>query len=145
MTESYYLSPCRSLPDLELVKESSIKSILRWNYKANMDKLMTSDNAQVALVHSLLSLWNAVSLFSSVCHDILNIDLRTSINICDYALLTKPKLPVIWKNPLFGQYICILNNSSDICLMFGINRRADVKWHSSLSWLVQMISGTAIT
>ncbi|KAK8303550.1 hypothetical protein V6Z12_D04G158100 [Gossypium hirsutum] len=39
----------RSLPDLELVKESSIKSILRWNYKANMDKLMTSDNAQVAL------------------------------------------------------------------------------------------------
>ncbi|XP_022745688.1 uncharacterized protein LOC111295998 isoform X3 [Durio zibethinus] len=39
----------RSLPDLELVKESSIVSILRWNYKANMDKLMTSDNAQVAL------------------------------------------------------------------------------------------------
>ncbi|KAH1039946.1 hypothetical protein J1N35_041689 [Gossypium stocksii] len=39
----------RSLPDLELVKESSTKSILRWNYKANMDKLMTSDNAQVAL------------------------------------------------------------------------------------------------
>ncbi|KAK8617271.1 hypothetical protein V6N13_080189 [Hibiscus sabdariffa] len=39
----------RSLPDLELVKESSIKSILRWNYKANMDKLMTSDDAQVTL------------------------------------------------------------------------------------------------
>ncbi|XVE97101.1 hypothetical protein REPUB_Repub02eG0281600 [Reevesia pubescens] len=39
----------RSLPDLELVKESSIMSIIRWNYKANMDKLMASDNAQVAL------------------------------------------------------------------------------------------------
>ncbi|XVE76566.1 hypothetical protein DITRI_Ditri12bG0183600 [Diplodiscus trichospermus] len=39
----------RSLPDLELVKESSIMSILRWNYRANMDKLMTSDNAQVTL------------------------------------------------------------------------------------------------
>ncbi|XP_007026669.2 PREDICTED: uncharacterized protein LOC18597526 isoform X1 [Theobroma cacao] len=39
----------RSLPDLELVKESSIMSILRWNYKANMDKMMTSDNAQVTL------------------------------------------------------------------------------------------------
>ncbi|XP_022767745.1 uncharacterized protein LOC111312058 isoform X3 [Durio zibethinus] len=39
----------RSLPDLELVKESSIMSILRWNYKANMDKTMTSDNAQVTL------------------------------------------------------------------------------------------------
>ncbi|XWS55523.1 hypothetical protein CRYUN_Cryun09bG0007400 [Craigia yunnanensis] len=39
----------RSLPDLELVKESSIMSILRWNFKANMDKLMTSDNAQVTL------------------------------------------------------------------------------------------------
>ncbi|GMI79923.1 Tomosyn [Hibiscus trionum] len=39
----------RSLPDLELVKESSIKSILRWNYKANMDKLMTSDDGQVTL------------------------------------------------------------------------------------------------
>ncbi|KAE8711656.1 Transducin family protein / WD-40 repeat family protein, putative isoform 2 [Hibiscus syriacus] len=39
----------RSLPDLELVKESSIKSILRWNYKANMDKLMTSDDAQLTL------------------------------------------------------------------------------------------------
>ncbi|XWS67252.1 hypothetical protein CRYUN_Cryun05aG0271400 [Craigia yunnanensis] len=39
----------RSLPDLELVKESSIMSILRWNYKANMDKLMTSDNAQVTV------------------------------------------------------------------------------------------------
>ncbi|OMO85028.1 hypothetical protein CCACVL1_10464 [Corchorus capsularis] len=39
----------RSLPDLELVKASSIISILKWNYKANMDKLMTSDNAKVTL------------------------------------------------------------------------------------------------
>ncbi|OMO97590.1 Lethal(2) giant larvae protein [Corchorus olitorius] len=39
----------RSLPDLELVKASSIMSILKWNYKANMDKLMTSDNAKVTL------------------------------------------------------------------------------------------------
>ncbi|XP_030925506.1 uncharacterized protein LOC115952465 isoform X1 [Quercus lobata] len=40
----------RSLPDLELVKESSLMSILRWNFKANMDKTMSSsDNGQIAL------------------------------------------------------------------------------------------------
>lgn len=39
----------RSLPELDLVKESSIMSILRWNYKANMNKLITADNAQITL------------------------------------------------------------------------------------------------
>ncbi|XVF76834.1 hypothetical protein PTKIN_Ptkin13bG0298700 [Pterospermum kingtungense] len=39
----------RSLPELDLVKESSIMSILRWNYKANMNKLMSADNAQLTL------------------------------------------------------------------------------------------------
>ena len=42
---------CRSIPDLELVKESSLMSILRWNFKANMNKLMSSsDNGQITLV-----------------------------------------------------------------------------------------------
>jgi hypothetical protein len=41
----------RSLPDLELVTESSLLSILRWNYKVNMDKTMCSDdNGQIVLV-----------------------------------------------------------------------------------------------
>uniref|UniRef100_A0A2N9H7E9 V-SNARE coiled-coil homology domain-containing protein n=1 Tax=Fagus sylvatica TaxID=28930 RepID=A0A2N9H7E9_FAGSY len=40
----------RSLPDLKLVKESSLMSILRWNFKANMDKTMSSsDNGQITL------------------------------------------------------------------------------------------------
>ncbi|XP_061348834.1 uncharacterized protein LOC133294202 isoform X2 [Gastrolobium bilobum] len=34
----------RSLPDLELVAESSLLSILRWNYKVNMDKTLCSDD-----------------------------------------------------------------------------------------------------
>ncbi|KAI5429454.1 hypothetical protein KIW84_034161 [Lathyrus oleraceus] len=42
----------RSLPDLELVSESSLLSILRWNYKVNMDKTMCSDeNGQIVLAN----------------------------------------------------------------------------------------------
>ncbi|WJX82145.1 hypothetical protein P8452_64941 [Trifolium repens] len=42
----------RSLPDLELVTESSLLSILRWNYKVNMDKTMCSDdNGQIVLAN----------------------------------------------------------------------------------------------
>ncbi|GMN40348.1 hypothetical protein TIFTF001_009573 [Ficus carica] len=42
----------RSIPDLELVKESSLMSVLRWNFKANMDKMMSSsDNGQITLAN----------------------------------------------------------------------------------------------
>ncbi|KAL5740380.1 hypothetical protein ACOSQ2_029560 [Xanthoceras sorbifolium] len=41
----------RSLPDLELVKESSLMSILRWNFKANIDKTMSADNGQMTLAN----------------------------------------------------------------------------------------------
>ncbi|PON51137.1 WD repeat containing protein [Parasponia andersonii] len=42
----------RSLPDLELVKESSLMSILRWNFKANMNKMMSSsDNGLITLAN----------------------------------------------------------------------------------------------
>lgn len=41
----------RSLPDLELLKESSILSILRWNLKPNMEKTMSSDDAQITLAN----------------------------------------------------------------------------------------------
>ncbi|KAM1597810.1 hypothetical protein EV1_032583 [Malus domestica] len=41
----------RSIPDLELVKESSLMSILRWNCKANMDKTMSADDAHITLVN----------------------------------------------------------------------------------------------
>ncbi|ONI03742.1 hypothetical protein PRUPE_6G279100 [Prunus persica] len=41
----------RSLPDLELVKESSLMSILRWNCKANMDKTMSADDSHFTLAN----------------------------------------------------------------------------------------------
>lgn len=45
----------RSLPGLEPVAEGSLMSILRWSFKTNMDKTMSSDdNGQIALVNILL-------------------------------------------------------------------------------------------
>ncbi|XP_019706287.1 lethal(2) giant larvae protein homolog SRO77 isoform X2 [Elaeis guineensis] len=42
----------RSLPGLEPVAEGSLMSILRWSFKTNMDKTMSSsDNGQIALVN----------------------------------------------------------------------------------------------
>ncbi|XP_022145606.1 uncharacterized protein LOC111015012 [Momordica charantia] len=42
----------RSLPDLELLKESSLQSILMWNFKANMDKISSSsEHGQIVLVN----------------------------------------------------------------------------------------------
>ncbi|KAJ6772604.1 LETHAL 2 GIANT LARVAE PROTEIN [Salix koriyanagi] len=42
----------RSLPDLEVVGESSLMSILRWNLKTNMEKtISSSENAQIILVN----------------------------------------------------------------------------------------------
>lgn len=52
-----HLALNRSLPDLELVAESSLLSILRWNYKVNMDKTMCSDDhGQIVLVQYSLEL-----------------------------------------------------------------------------------------
>ncbi|XP_030537203.1 uncharacterized protein LOC115745765 isoform X2 [Rhodamnia argentea] len=41
----------RSLPDLALVKVSSLMAILRWKFQANMDKMMASDGSQIALAN----------------------------------------------------------------------------------------------
>ncbi|KAE8650981.1 uncharacterized protein LOC101217343 [Cucumis sativus] len=42
----------RSLPDLELLKESSLQSILMWNFKANMDKISSSsEQGQIVLTN----------------------------------------------------------------------------------------------
>ncbi|KAL7265561.1 hypothetical protein ACSBR1_003357 [Camellia fascicularis] len=42
----------RSFPDLDLVKESSLMSILRWTFKANMGKTMSStDNGLITLAN----------------------------------------------------------------------------------------------
>lgn len=42
----------RSLPDLEVLAESSLMSVLRWNFKTNMEKTMSSyGNGQIALVN----------------------------------------------------------------------------------------------
>ncbi|KAK9073076.1 hypothetical protein SSX86_007398 [Deinandra increscens subsp. villosa] len=42
----------RSLPDLELVKVTSLTSILRWSYKANMQRTMCStENGQIAMIN----------------------------------------------------------------------------------------------
>lgn len=42
----------RSLPDFEVLGSTSLTSILRWNFKTNMEKLMSSlDKGQIALVN----------------------------------------------------------------------------------------------
>ncbi|PQQ14006.1 lethal(2) giant larvae protein homolog SRO77 isoform X3 [Prunus yedoensis var. nudiflora] len=42
----------RSLPNLEVVGELSLMSILRWNFKTNMDKtICSSDHGQIILVN----------------------------------------------------------------------------------------------
>lgn len=42
----------RSLPDLEMVGETSLMSILRWSFKTNMDKLMSSSGSgQITMVN----------------------------------------------------------------------------------------------
>lgn len=63
----------RSLPDLELVAESSLLSILRWNYKVNMDKTMCSDdNGQIVLANgselAFISLLAGEDKFRSLEH-----------------------------------------------------------------------------
>lgn len=41
----------RSFPDLELVGDTSLMSILRWSFKNNMEKTMcASDGGQITLV-----------------------------------------------------------------------------------------------
>ncbi|KAG5022724.1 hypothetical protein JHK85_019066 [Glycine max] len=63
----------RSLPDLELVAESSLLSILRWNYKVNMDKTMCSDDyGEIVLANSselaFMSLLAGKDEFSNLEH-----------------------------------------------------------------------------
>ncbi|CAJ1806225.1 unnamed protein product [Sphenostylis stenocarpa] len=63
----------RSLPDLHLVAEISLLSILRWNYKVNMDKTMCSDDyGQIVLANSselaLISLLAGENEFSNPEH-----------------------------------------------------------------------------
>ncbi|XP_070037873.1 uncharacterized protein LOC107786215 [Nicotiana tabacum] len=42
----------RSLPDLELVEQTSLMSVLRWNFKLNMDRAMSSmENGHVTLAN----------------------------------------------------------------------------------------------
>ncbi|KAB5520025.1 hypothetical protein DKX38_024344 [Salix brachista] len=52
----------RSFSGLELVKETSLMSILRWNFKANMEKMMSCDNGQITLAHGCELAF--ISLFS---------------------------------------------------------------------------------
>ncbi|XP_073297646.1 uncharacterized protein [Primulina huaijiensis] len=68
----------RSFPDLELVGDTSLMSILRWSFKNNMEKtLCASDEGQITLVNgcefafiSLLAFENEFSLDSLPClHD----------------------------------------------------------------------------
>ncbi|XP_078160506.1 transducin family protein / WD-40 repeat family protein isoform X1 [Carex rostrata] len=41
----------RSVPDLELVGQNSLMSILRWSFKTNMDKTMSSSDGQISLLN----------------------------------------------------------------------------------------------
>ncbi|KQK14486.1 uncharacterized protein LOC100837017 isoform X4 [Brachypodium distachyon] len=41
----------RSLPEMEILAESSLMQVLRWSYKTGMDKSMSSSNGQIALLN----------------------------------------------------------------------------------------------
>ena len=63
------LSWCRSLPDLKVLAETSITSILRWNFMTNMEKTMSSSgNGHIT----------TVSFFSHLHHLIVIICVRCS-------------------------------------------------------------------
>ncbi|KAL6896687.1 hypothetical protein ACP4OV_007259 [Aristida adscensionis] len=53
----------RSVPDLDIVSESSLMSLLRWSYKTGMDKSTSSSNGQIALVNG--SEFAVISLIAS--------------------------------------------------------------------------------
>uniref|UniRef100_J3MPF3 V-SNARE coiled-coil homology domain-containing protein n=1 Tax=Oryza brachyantha TaxID=4533 RepID=J3MPF3_ORYBR len=53
----------RSLPDLTILAESSLMSLLKWSYKTGMEKSMSSSNGQIALVNG--SEFTIISLISS--------------------------------------------------------------------------------
>ncbi|KAK9063361.1 hypothetical protein SSX86_017231 [Deinandra increscens subsp. villosa] len=54
----------RSLPDLNLLEETSLMSILRWNFKTNMEKTMSSfGNANISMVYGCE--FAVISLFTS--------------------------------------------------------------------------------
>ncbi|XP_047065256.1 uncharacterized protein LOC124673174 [Lolium rigidum] len=53
----------RSLPDLEILAESSLMHLLRWSYKTGMDKSMSSLNGQIAMVNG--SEFAIISLIAS--------------------------------------------------------------------------------
>lgn len=41
----------RSLPNLEVIGECSLESLLRWSFKTNMDKTLSfNENGQIILV-----------------------------------------------------------------------------------------------
>uniref|UniRef100_A0A6N2KRJ9 V-SNARE coiled-coil homology domain-containing protein n=1 Tax=Salix viminalis TaxID=40686 RepID=A0A6N2KRJ9_SALVM len=62
IVDSAYIYLDRSFSGLELVKETSLMSILRWNFKANMEKMMSCDNGQITLAHGCELAF--ISLFS---------------------------------------------------------------------------------
>ncbi|KAJ3682833.1 hypothetical protein LUZ60_013060 [Juncus effusus] len=41
----------RSLPDLEIVSQSSLMSILRWSFKTNMERTISSSDGQISIVN----------------------------------------------------------------------------------------------
>ncbi|XP_062190422.1 uncharacterized protein LOC133893429 isoform X2 [Phragmites australis] len=53
----------RSVPDLSIVAESSLMSLLRWSYKTDMDKSTSSSNGHIALVNG--SEFAIISLIAS--------------------------------------------------------------------------------
>ena len=86
----------RSLPDLEVVGETSLMATMRWNFKTNMDKMMSSsDKGQITLVSVLLAYvqWPLLTLsllcvaplyscyWSALCCDLYSLYFFTGIKI----------------------------------------------------------------
>lgn len=68
MPDNVISSLDRSLPTLEVLVESSLVSLLRWNFKHNMEKTMSSsNNGQIILVGFLIYKMQTYSFSSGLC------------------------------------------------------------------------------
>lgn len=62
----------RSFPDLEVVRESSLLSLLRWNFKPNIEKTVCSDDfGHVVLVRlpDILSRRELLSVTATIIYE----------------------------------------------------------------------------
>ncbi|KZV34948.1 hypothetical protein F511_04922 [Dorcoceras hygrometricum] len=100
----------RTFPDLELVGDTSLMSILRWSFKNNMEKTMcASDEGQIALVNgcefasiSLLDFENEFSLESLPCLHDEALAAAADVNFTQNQKKTQKAMPGFISNMIKG-------------------------------------------